>query len=60
MDKAFTRFAVTVGYISRASGAKDIFRFVMFSFDPVQKTAPEELVLLVSVLRYSFEEVFYY
>ncbi len=58
MDKLFTRFAVSVGYISRITSTRDIFRFVMLSFDPAKKTSPEELVFLVSVLRYSFEKVF--
>jgi hypothetical protein len=53
VDKAFTRCAVTVGYISRYSN-KDIFKYVMLMFDPSKKVSNEELVLCLAVMRYSF------
>jgi hypothetical protein len=53
VDKAFTRCAVTVGYISQYSN-KDIFKYVMQAFEPSKKVSNEELVLCLAVMRYSF------
>lgn len=64
-DKIFTRCALNIAYIGRNSYKRThprkvvTFKYAMSFFDPAKKVATEELVLILSSLRYLFFKVLY-